>query len=820
MPYIGKSTTIGVRQRYMYTATASQTTFSGTDTQNLTLTYTDSNFVDVYLNGVLLKTGTDYTATSGTSVVLASGAAADDIVEIIVYDTFAVANFYNRTDSDSRYVNIDGDTMTGALAGTTATFSGIIKTDDTTDATSTTDGSLQTDGGLSVVKKSVFGDDVTIISGSSPEIKIAPSDATAAFFKGDSNRSSAGQHLTEFQGYWNGTQVARIVVAAGDDTTNKDDGHLDFYTTPSGGSSTRAVRIKSDGNVGIGTDNPIADLSIIDSSTGTGIEIQPEIATGENRITNYDRVESAYKKFRLDASEHNFYISGSNKVTIDSDGDVGIGTDSPSQNLHISSSDHTRALITGGTNKYAELQFENDAQKFAMGVQDDDKFFLYNSTGTTQVLTVNTSNKVGIRTSNPGADLHVKGTMKIEGDASYFADTLAAVNSTAMSFNMSPARASVTKSIAMGAIGSSNTHTGLQAYDSSDNSANNFNINPYGGRVSIGTSAPVSPGTHNSRLAVEGTDYHSSTISISANSADSNGAYLMFSKSRSGSVGGTTVVADSDTTGYIGFFAADGLDVASATAAIYSQVDGSPGNNDTPGRIVFATTADDGNSVTNRMFITAAGVKIMNNTSHGNITSGNSSGASFDSAGTIHSSRATTSNSLHWYLYNSNGHVGSISTNGTATQFNTSSDYRLKENVVTDWDATSRLKQLKPSRFNFKTDKDTTVDGFLAHEVSSIVPEAITGEKDATKKIKGVVLSSTGAVLSDNVKESEWVKGKTTYRDEIQKIDIAQLYPSDSTWVAEKDVPDYQSIDQSKLVPLLVKTIQELEARLAKLEGE
>ena len=81
MPYIGKSTTIGVRQRYMYTATASQTTFSGTDTQNLTLTYTDSNFVDVYLNGVLLKTGTDYTATSGTSVVLASGAVADDIVE-------------------------------------------------------------------------------------------------------------------------------------------------------------------------------------------------------------------------------------------------------------------------------------------------------------------------------------------------------------------------------------------------------------------------------------------------------------------------------------------------------------------------------------------------------------------------------------------------------------------------------------------------------------------------------------------------------------------------------------------------------------------
>ena len=104
MPYIGKSPSAGVRQRYQYTATASQTTFSGTDLGNLTLTYTDNNFVDVFQNGVLLKGGgTDYTATSGTSVVLATGASASDVIEIIVYDVFSVGNFYNRTDSDSRY---------------------------------------------------------------------------------------------------------------------------------------------------------------------------------------------------------------------------------------------------------------------------------------------------------------------------------------------------------------------------------------------------------------------------------------------------------------------------------------------------------------------------------------------------------------------------------------------------------------------------------------------------------------------------------------------------------------------------------------------
>jgi len=112
--------------------------------------------------------------------------------------------------------------------------------------------------------------------------------------------------------------------------------------------------------------------------------------------------------------------------------------------------------------------------------------------------------------------------------------------------------------------------------------------------------------------------------------------------------------------------------------------------------------------------------------------------------------------------------VGTISVTGSATAYNTSSDYRLKENVTADWDATTRLKQLNPVRFNFIADPDTTVDGFLAHEVQDIVPEAISGTKDE-------VDADGNAVM--------------------------------------------QGIDQSKLVPLLVKTIQELEARIAALEA-
>ena len=125
--------------------------------------------------------------------------------------------------------------------------------------------------------------------------------------------------------------------------------------------------------------------------------------------------------------------------------------------------------------------------------------------------------------------------------------------------------------------------------------------------------------------------------------------------------------------------------------------------------------------------------------------------------------------------------IGSIQSTGSATSYNTSSDYRLKENVTAISDGITRLKTLKPSRFNFKVDKDTTVDGFLAHEVTA-VPEAIKGTKD-------------------------------------------QVATDEATAYTKGD-PIYQSIDQSKLVPLLTAALQEevakreaLEARVAALEA-
>ena len=103
MAYIGKSPSFGVRNRYIYQATAGQTSFSGSDADSKTLTYTDSLYVDVYQNGVLLKPVTDYTSTTGTSVVLVTGASLNDVVEIVVYDAFSIANSYTKSESDTRY---------------------------------------------------------------------------------------------------------------------------------------------------------------------------------------------------------------------------------------------------------------------------------------------------------------------------------------------------------------------------------------------------------------------------------------------------------------------------------------------------------------------------------------------------------------------------------------------------------------------------------------------------------------------------------------------------------------------------------------------
>ena len=163
----------------------------------------------------------------------------------------------------------------------------------------------------------------------------------------------------------------------------------------------------------------------------------------------------------------------------------------------------------------------------------------------------------------------------------------------------------------------------------------------------------------------------------------------------------------------------------------------------------------------------------------------------------------TASNGRQIQFYNAGAtYVGGIALNSGDTTYATSSDYRLKENVNYDFDATTRLKQLKPARFNFIADEtNTLVDGFLAHEVSNVIPQAITGTKDA---MHPEVLYTDEILYTA---EDELPEGKSIGDVKHSVGDVKE---------ATKINP--QGIDQSKLVPLLTKALQEAITKIETLE--
>jgi hypothetical protein len=150
-----------------------------------------------------------------------------------------------------------------------------------------------------------------------------------------------------------------------------------------------------------------------------------------------------------------------------------------------------------------------------------------------------------------------------------------------------------------------------------------------------------------------------------------------------------------------------------------------------------------------------------------------------------------------------NTFVGHISVTSTSTSYNTSSDYRLKEDDVPMTGATERVKALRPINFAWKVD-GSRVDGFFAHELAEVVPEAATGSKDAMRDEEYEVTAAIEEV-----------------RDEDDNITTEAV----EAVMGTRSVPDYQGIDQAKLVPLLTAALQEaitkiesLTARIAALE--
>ena len=154
---------------------------------------------------------------------------------------------------------------------------------------------------------------------------------------------------------------------------------------------------------------------------------------------------------------------------------------------------------------------------------------------------------------------------------------------------------------------------------------------------------------------------------------------------------------------------------------------------------------------------------------------------------------------IHFYYGTTK--VGSITSTGTNTAFNTSSDYRLKENIMELTSALDRVNEISVYQFNFISEPTRKVNGFIAHELQSIIPEAVTGVKDEMIEFGVVTRTNDGTVIQKDVKEPE-------------------ILDEGTEWSVTCSKPNYQGVDQSKVVPLLTRSIQELSIKNDTLETQ
>lgn len=169
-----------------------------------------------------------------------------------------------------------------------------------------------------------------------------------------------------------------------------------------------------------------------------------------------------------------------------------------------------------------------------------------------------------------------------------------------------------------------------------------------------------------------------------------------------------------------------------------------------------------------------------------------------------------TNSNLAGFFVN-NVTVGTITTNGNSTSYNTTSDYRLKINVQPLTGASERIKLLSVHRFNWENDPTgPMVDGFLAHEAQAVVPESVAGEKDATETV--VIQEALGKVLVNGEVVASGVS-----EDSAASFEGGEWV--ETTPMITEERPVYQGIDQSKLVPLLTAALQEALAEIEALKA-
>jgi len=522
------------------------------------------------------------------------------------------------------------------------------------------------------------------------------------------------------------------------------------------------------GDVGIGTSAPGRQLTLSHAS-------QAEIGLLSGADTSGGLIyQNASEQKLLVANRESdghiaFQTGGANeRMRIDSSGQVGIGTSSPTNvRLDIKQS----VSSTAGT---GHLGFSGGSTPLWVWRLSDSAADLYldrYSGGwiTTPPLTIERdTGKVGIGTSSPDSNslLTVNGVINLPDDV-------------AIAWGGGTNRSSWSGNKASGFLRAYTNGSERMRIDSS-------------GRLLIATSssrADFNNGTQTAQIQLEGNAADTSNFALVRNSANSGTASLIFGKSRGSADGAVTVVNSGDTLGSIDFEGADGTDLVRA-ALIRCEVDGTPGANDMPGRLVFSTTADGASSATEHMRVDQGGtVSIHRQGATQQLRLGSLDGSTFASnenymimyggsgSDYVLTRACNTADGTPGFeividgtrrieieadgdIYNVNGTYGTIS------------DARLKENIVdasSQWDD---IKDLQVRNFNFTVDSGlptNTQIGFVAQEVEQVSPGLVRTNPDEDKD--GNDLGTTTKTVKTSVLLIKAVKALQEAMDRIETLE-------------------------------------------------
>ena len=776
--------------------------------------------------------------TTGNAATATLAAGATILANTRNINGVAFNGSTNITIADSTKLPLAGGTLTGTLGGTSATFSGIVTGSKLVsldgilelDDNGTHNGIINSPASLRINIDSdngntgesfVVGNNQTAINNSNVLFKVQEDGNVGIGTDDPSSLLSLGNAIdaqklllyddSNFFKYGFGIQSGELRQFFPNSATAK----MTFGTISDSDGTTYSPKltILSGGNVGIGTASnssyPIAPQLVLDTGTSNGgITIKSGssnysgvyFADGTTGNEQYRGFIQYNHNFSGGVDEMLFGTAGSTKLTISSGGDVTL---------------NSATALDFQVADFAQIKFrESGAIMIDSDNNQSSRNFSIKDGGGDTLMTILDGGNVGIGTTSPTNTAWGTSTqLTIE-------ETSSAVSSYAV-LNLFDSGGTATKY----SMGVGNTYF-YMAYDNIAN-AHRMVINN-NGYVGIGTTSPTTALTISKAIASAAYGQQASMIEFksyfpgydvetvksaiysgvsSTPSLNTQGGFLAFHVNNNGTMGEKLRI---DKTGSVGIGNSNPSAFNTLSGNHLVIGDGSQANNLTLysssasqlngyGHVAFADTNTSGSTAQyagliqyyhgddSMQFYTNSSIK-MRITSGGNVLIGktatnvNVNGWDFTPAGLLTGvcnfsntnemivlNQRDGSGTTKVDFRNGNSSRGSISWTTSGTNYGSNSDYRLKENVTPVTDALSRVNQLKPSRFNFIADADNTVDGFIAHEVQDIIPEAITGEKDALN---------------------------------------------------EDGTPDYQGIDQSKIVPLLTAAIQEQQTQIELLKQE